>query len=64
MTLPPAPALKECLQPAGLQSAILHPSSLQPASLQPTAVPHTYCDDLQVGTDDLMREVAVWLGGQ
>lgn len=41
MTFPPAPALKECLQPAGLQSAILHPASPQPAGLQsltPTAV--------------------------
>lgn len=44
-------------------SAVCHSASCQ-SSARWSAVPHTYCGDLQAGTADLMREVAVWLGGQ
>lgn len=49
-------------------SASRQPAARQSAGHQSaacwSAVRRTYCNDLQAGTADLMREVVVWLAGQ
>lgn len=48
MILPPAPALKERLQPVSLQPASLQGINLQPASLQPATPTAMICKRAQL----------------